>query len=122
MTFRFTLNTLIICIIYIVGKTGCYKNTGLGNALHAEISGAMRAIELAHSYNWKNLWVEANSKLVGDAFKNPSLVPWRLRNRWRNSLLLTSQMNFLATHIYREGNQCANTLANFGHNVPNLIF
>ena len=24
MTFRFTLNTLIICIIYIVGKTGCY--------------------------------------------------------------------------------------------------
>ena len=25
MTFRFTLNTLIICIIYIVGKTGCYR-------------------------------------------------------------------------------------------------
>ena len=25
MTFRFTLNTLIICIIYIVEKTGCYK-------------------------------------------------------------------------------------------------
>jgi len=24
VTFRFTLNTLIICIIYIVGKTGCY--------------------------------------------------------------------------------------------------
>ena len=25
MAFRFTLNTLIICIIYIVGKTGCYS-------------------------------------------------------------------------------------------------
>jgi len=25
VTFRFTLNTLITCIIYIVGKTGCYK-------------------------------------------------------------------------------------------------
>jgi len=24
VTFRFTLNTLVICIIYIVGKTGCY--------------------------------------------------------------------------------------------------
>jgi len=24
VTFRFTLNTLIMCIIYIVGKTGCY--------------------------------------------------------------------------------------------------
>jgi len=27
VTFRFTLNTLIICIIYIVGKTGCYIMT-----------------------------------------------------------------------------------------------
>ena len=25
MTFRFTLNTLIMCIIYVVGKTGCYN-------------------------------------------------------------------------------------------------
>jgi len=25
VAFRFTLNTLIICIIYIVGKTGCYS-------------------------------------------------------------------------------------------------
>ena len=25
MTFRFTLNTQIICVIYTVGKTGCYK-------------------------------------------------------------------------------------------------
>jgi len=25
MISRFTLNTLIICIIYIVGKTGCYS-------------------------------------------------------------------------------------------------
>ena len=26
MTFRFTLNTLIICVIYTAGKTGCYTN------------------------------------------------------------------------------------------------
>ena len=33
MTFRFTLNTLIICIIYIVGKIGCYRLPfGLCNA------------------------------------------------------------------------------------------
>ena len=28
VAFRFTLNTLIICIIYIVGKTGCYRRQG----------------------------------------------------------------------------------------------
>jgi ribonuclease HI len=95
-------------------------NTGQGNALHAEISGAMRSIELANTFNWKNLWLEADSELVIKAFKNPSIVPWSLKNRWMNCLLLTSKMNFMATHIYREGNQCADTLANYGHNVDHL--
>jgi len=52
----------------------------LGNALHVELSGALRAIELANTYQWKNLWLEADSELVIKALKNPSLVPWRLRN------------------------------------------
>jgi len=37
-----------------------------------------------------------------------------------NCLLLASQMNFLVTHIYREGNQCEDILANIRHNVDNL--
>lgn len=94
------------------------ENTGLGNALHAEIFGAIRAIELADSHNWKNLWLEVDSQFV---LKNHSLVPWKLRNRWMNCIMLTSKMNFLARHIYREGNQCADTLASAGFNVPNLI-
>ena len=36
MTFRFTLNTLIICIIYIVGKTTCYTIPKLGMACETE--------------------------------------------------------------------------------------
>jgi len=38
VTFRFTLNTLIICIIYIVGKTGCYTNVyNLGPTIHNQV-------------------------------------------------------------------------------------
>ena len=96
------------------------ENTGLGNALHAEISGAMRAVELAESHGWRNLWLEVDSQFVIKAFKNPSLVPWKLRNRWMNYIMLTSKMNFLATHIYKEGNQCADTLTSASFNVPNL--
>ena len=96
------------------------ENTGLGNALHAELSGAMRAIELANTFQWKNLWLEADSELVVKAFKNPYLVPWRLKNRWMNCLQLTLSMNFVITHIYREGNQCADTLASIGFNVAHL--
>jgi hypothetical protein len=29
-------------------------------------------------------------------------------------------MNFLATHIYKEDNQCADTLASAGFNVSNI--
>jgi hypothetical protein len=80
----------------------------------------MRAIELADSHDWRNLWLEVDSQFVIKAFKNPSLVPWKLRTRWMNCILLTSKMNFLATHIYREDNQCADTLASAGFNVSNI--
>jgi len=67
------------------------ENTGIGNSLRAEISSAMRTIEIANSYNWNNFWLETDSELVIKALKNPTLVPWRLRNRWMNFLLLTSK-------------------------------
>jgi len=97
------------------------ESTGLGNALHAELSGAMRAIELAHTHNWYNFCLEADFELVIKVVKNSHLVPWKLKNRWMNCMILSSQMNFLVTHIYREGNQCADILANLGHNIDNLF-
>jgi len=30
-------------------------------------------------------------------------------------------MNFLVTHVYREGNSCADTLANLGLNLDHLL-
>jgi len=51
------------------------ENTGVGNAYHAELSGAMSVIELAAQHNWNSLWLECDSALVVNAFKNQSLVP-----------------------------------------------
>jgi hypothetical protein len=49
------------------------------------------------------------------AFKNnKSSVPWNLRNRWHNAMLLYRQMNCIVSHIYREGNQVVDSLANYG--------
>lgn len=33
---------------------------------------------------------------------------------------MINQMNFLVSHIYREGNQTADSLANFGRSLNNL--
>ena len=96
------------------------ENTGVGNALHAELSGAMRAIEIAASRNWTHLWLELDSSLVVNAFKSNSMVPWHLRNRWYNCLCLTRNMNFMVSHIFREGNPCADSLANVGLTLDHL--
>jgi ribonuclease HI len=90
------------------------ENLGIHNAFYAELVGAMKAIELAAAHGWNNLWLETDSKLVVLAFKNSSIVPWQLSNMWSNCLVLTSHMNFVVSHIFREGNQSADALANLG--------
>lgn len=77
----------------------------------------MRAIELTAQYQWSNLWLEYDSALVANTFTNHYLIPWKLRNRWENCLNLTSNMNLLVTHVYREGNGCVDALANKGLNL-----
>jgi ribonuclease HI len=89
----------------------------LGNfsPLQAELTGAMRAIELAYQFNWKNIWLETDSLLVVSAFSTRSVVvPWNLRIRWLNTLKLLNELNCIVTHIYREGNMVADLLACHG--------
>jgi len=82
----------------------------------------MRTIEVAHSKNWNSLWLELDSTLVVNGFKSNSEVPWMLRNRWNNCKYLLSNMNFYVSYVYREGNQCANSLASLGLSAIHLTF
>lgn len=90
------------------------EQVGQENAFYAELSAAMRAIELAKQYNWLKVWLESDSMLVVKAFKNHALVPCKLRNRWINCTNIILSMQFIVSHIFREGNQCADTLAGIG--------
>jgi ribonuclease HI len=96
---------------------------GYASSFLAELHGALRAIEVAHQMNWRNLWLETDSELVVSAFKNPDkLVSWSLRNRWHNALFLIRQMNFVVSHIFREGNVAADSLANHGLVLNYVLF
>ncbi|CAJ2660415.1 unnamed protein product [Trifolium pratense] len=97
-------------------------NIGNSYALHAELIGVMNAIEVAHSKGWNYLWLESDSQLVNLAFKSSLIVPWKLRNRWFNCLELTKTMHFRVTHIYREGNCCADKMAALGINVDGFYW
>jgi len=81
----------------------------LGNSTSylAELSGALRAIDLAYENSWTNIWLETDSSLVVLAFKNEDHITWSLRNRWHNMKFKLRQINCIVTHIYREGNKVA---------------
>jgi ribonuclease HI len=101
---------------------GFAENIGHQSSLIAELSGVMRAIEMANNHNWRNLWLETDSSLAVLAFKSSSIVPWGLRNRWDNCMLLAGNMNFIATHIFREGNDSADSLTNVGLVLSNIVY
>ena len=69
---------------------------------------------IAHHQGWLSRWLETDSMLVSLAFKYSKIVPWSLQNRWSNCLHLLFSMNFHVSRIYKEGNKCADTLANLG--------
>jgi ribonuclease HI len=92
------------------------------SAFLAELCGVMRSIELAKDKNWLNPWIETDSSLVVQAFKSKTVIPWAVRNRWENCLLMITQMNFMISHIYREGNDIADSLANVGNSIDNVLY
>jgi hypothetical protein len=91
------------------------QNIVMATVLYAEIMAIILALELAAIHSWSNIWVESDSTAALGAFDNPELVPWNLRNRWSNCFL--RGLNIIHSHIFREGNACADSLANHGHGV-----
>ena len=84
------------------------ENLGPDNALSVELCAAMKGIDVAYQKKWFNFRLETDYRFAVMAFGNDSIVPWSLSNRWFNCKKLLLHMNFLVSHIYREGNQCAN--------------
>ena len=78
----------------------------------AKLIGVILALELVASKGWSHVWLETDLTLVVAAFKNASLVTWNIVNRWKNYVNILFDRNFRASHIYREGNECADWLAN----------
>lgn len=100
---------------------GCFaSNVGNGSVFEAELMGLIMAMEFAVCNHWPRLWLECDSSSVVHAFKNVSIIPIRLRNRWHNCL--QHGLTVICSHVYREGNCCADKLATLGHEVTDTIW
>ncbi|KAK9911619.1 hypothetical protein M0R45_035515 [Rubus argutus] len=95
---------------------GCFAES-LGNAyaLEAELHAVVHAIHLASLKGWKSLWIESDSTLVIHFLSSlNNKVPWHYFTIWFNCRALLASMLVKISHVYREGNQVADCLANFG--------
>lgn len=101
---------------------GCFScNLDCSTSLVAELSATMNAIEIANNRGWFNLWIDTDSILVLKAFNRQDFVPSRLQSRWKNRMVIAKRLSRQVTHIYREGNHCADKLANHGIHNPGFI-
>lgn len=99
---------------------GFSSNLGEGKVFEAELTGLMLAMEYAARHNWSRLWIESDSSYAVHAFKNHSAIPMRFRNRWHNCMQLG--LFVICSHIYREGNCCADTVASLGHKLTDTTW
>jgi len=83
-------------------------------ALVTEFYGVIYALEEAQKLGLTNVWLECDSALVCAAFTARTNVSWMLRNRWNTCLNYYGKIRLRVTHIFHEGNVCADKLANLG--------
>jgi len=94
---------------------GFASNLGDCSVFEAELTGLVIGMEFAALYNWPRVWLESDSSSAVQAFKNPSIIPLWLRNRWHNCM--QHGLFIISSHIFREGNGCVDTMASLGHNL-----
>ena len=82
-------------------------------SFYTELYAIICAIEFAYHKGWHSLWLECDSMTTYSCLKSDIFSPpWQLRTRWLNCLIMIKSMRFHCSHIYREGNDVADTLAN----------
>jgi len=95
-------------------------NIGEASVFHSEVIAIILAMEHATTNRWWNIWLESDSTSALLIFSCPSLIPILLRNRWYNARSLGVQT--ISSHIFREGNYCADKLANRGHFIQGSVW
>lgn len=99
--------------------SGFAMKVGITDSLSAELWGLREGLRLAKSLNLSNIVVQLDASVVVN-FLTQGIPPTHL-----NSVLVQEASALVKgdwvreiTHVYREGNRCADFLANFGQDIP----
>lgn len=93
---------------------------GATSPVHAEAMALVQSLDFCSTTAQHPLEAEIDSKNVVDYLSGTNATPWNFWNFVDS--ILTHQRNFNATitHVYREANSVADSLASFGSNISSL--
>ncbi|KAL5766816.1 hypothetical protein ACOSP7_017433 [Xanthoceras sorbifolium] len=99
-------------------------NLGFKDSVYAELMGIIMAVELAYARGWRQLWIESDSTVALKCLTTDSTcyVPDELMDCWLKCKSLIKEMDVSCSHVYREGNVVADTLANIGLSFPSSVW
>ncbi|EOY17514.1 Uncharacterized protein TCM_042330 [Theobroma cacao] len=99
---------------------GFSENLGIQNSLQAELLALYRGLILCRDYNIRRLWIEMDAASVIRLLQGNQRGPHAIRYLLVSIRQLLSHFSFRLSHIFREGNQAADFLANRGHEHQSL--
>ena len=118
----FVLAVLCSGVLMVIKQASFPSSLGEGNALQVEFMGVIMAFEVAIDKNLDNIWIELDSITVVRALHNTNLVHWFIKSRWLNCLHNLRNLGLLITHIFWEGNTCADNLSSLGLKNIYMLF
>jgi len=75
--------------------------------------GAILAIEIVWSKDFRCIWLECDSFLLCQTFSSFNLIPWFLIGRWKKCIKIYKEIQFKVSYIFFEENHYADKLASF---------
>ncbi|KAL0288501.1 UNVERIFIED_CONTAM: hypothetical protein Sangu_2655600 [Sesamum angustifolium] len=85
---------------------------GINTNTQAELSAIHRGLQLCRDKGFRKIWIETDAKAIITLISSPRQGAWNLQNTLQRIRNILSQMTYRISHIFREGNQAADFLAN----------
>ncbi|KAF3658030.1 hypothetical protein FXO38_13424 [Capsicum annuum] len=108
-------------ISHFGGITGLAKNYEIYSNNLAEVKAILQGIKICISMRLSNVIIEDDSQIIIDMINNKMKPPRQIYYIIDNIIQLSSKVNFIFVHTYREGNKLADLLANYGESIPDNI-
>ncbi|PKU66990.1 Putative ribonuclease H protein [Dendrobium catenatum] len=98
----------------------------INDVISAELSALILGLELCIKYGCNSVWIELDAMFIVQSIKDGATGNANYFYLFRKVKIIMNEMNVFISHIYREGNVCADWLANrsftlYGYEELNIL-